>query len=102
MSNLYSALPAGLDQESFDELLRSENVRIERIVSRGQTSVEWYDQTENEWVMVLEGAARLLFDDGNLVSLGKGDYLNIPAHVRHKVAWTDPDRLTVWLAIFYS
>lgn len=102
MSNIYSSLPSVLDQESFDDLLRSDHVRIERIVSRGQVSDDWYDQSENEWVMVLEGAASISFEDGNRVSLVRGDYVNIPAHVRHKVSWTDPDQLTVWLAIFYS
>ncbi|MFP8878842.1 MAG: phosphoribosylaminoimidazole carboxylase, partial [Myxococcota bacterium] len=34
--------------------------------------------------------------------LGPGDHLNIPAHTRHRVAWTDPDQATIWLAIFYK
>ena len=64
--NLLSALPADLGTEVFEEVLRAESVRIERIVSRGHTSPEsgWYDQDEHEWVVVLEGAAVLAFDDG--------------------------------------
>lgn len=104
MANIYSGLPAQLDQELFGELLRTENIRIERIVSKGHTSPEhgWYDQTENEWVIVLEGSGRLLFEVGGEVVLNRGDYVNIPAHSRHKVIWTDPDVVTVWLAVFYS
>lgn len=104
MANIYSGLPAQLDQELFGELLRTENLRIERIVSKGHTSPEhgWYDQTENEWVIVLEGSGRLLFEVGGEVALNRGDYVNIPAHSRHKVIWTDPDVVTVWLAVFYS
>jgi cupin 2 domain-containing protein len=101
MANIYSGLPAQFDKEVFDELLHAGSVRIERIVSRGHTSSDWYDQTENEWVMVLEGAASILFEDGVEVTLNKGDYIDIPAHTRHKVNWTDPDKTTIWLAIFY-
>jgi cupin 2 domain-containing protein len=28
-----------------------------------------------------------------------GDYVNLPAHCRHRVEWTDPERETVWLAL---
>lgn len=104
MANIYAELPLRLENELFEELIRAENVRIERIVSKGQTSPEqgWYDQIENEWVVVLEGAGIVLFEDGVEVTLRRGDYINIPSHARHKVTWTDPDVLTVWLAIFYS
>lgn len=102
MTNIFAQLPAQLEQERFDELLRAEHLRIERIVSQGQTSPDWYDQIDNEWVMVLEGSGTILFEDGVEVELNKGDYIDIPAHRRHKVIWTDPDNLTVWLAIFYS
>ncbi|HEX7454586.1 MAG TPA: cupin domain-containing protein [Gallionella sp.] len=104
MGNIYSELPLPLENELFEELIRAENVRIERIISKGHTSPEqgWYDQIENEWVVVLEGAGSVLFEDGVEVTLRRGDYINIPSHARHKVTWTDPDVLTVWLAIFYS
>lgn len=101
--NILSALPRNLEAEVFEDIIRSPQVRIERIVSKGHASPEqgWYDQEEHEWVMVLEGGASLLFESGERYDLGPGDYVNIPAHARHKVAWTDPDRPTVWLAVFY-
>lgn len=104
MNNIYSSLPVEFKEEVFEELLRSTNVRIERIISRGHSSSEqeWYDQTDNEWVIVLEGSGTILFENGIEATLGKGDYLNIPSHTRHRVAWTDPDHITVWLAIFYA
>lgn len=104
MGNIYAELPIQLEKELFEELIRAENVRIERIISKGHTSPEqgWYDQIENEWVVILEGAGVVLFEDGVEVTLRRGDYINIPSHARHKVTWTDPDVLTVWLAIFYS
>lgn len=90
--------------EVFEDIVRSPTVRIERIVSKGHTSPEtgWYDQDENEWVMVVKGRATLEFEDGSRCEMSAGDYVNIPAHIRHKVAWTDPDDITIWLAVFYK
>jgi cupin 2 domain-containing protein len=104
MNNIHASLPAEIRDEIFEELVRAEHVRIERIVSRGHSSPAqgWYDQSENEWVIVLEGSGTILFENGTEVSLGRGDYLNIPSHARHKVVRTDPDRMTIWLAVFYS
>lgn len=103
-NNLIASIPAELDTEVFSELLHDKHIRIERIVSKGHTSPAfgWYDQEDNEWVLVLEGAGKILFEDGRQVTLNKGDFLHIPAHDKHKVAWTDPDRLTIWLAVHYS
>jgi len=50
---------------------------------------------------VLRGAARLQFED-ELVELKPGDFVNIPAHRKHRVDWTTADEPTVWLAVFYS
>lgn len=104
MNNLLSDLPENLDDEVFESILESTHVRIERIVSRGHVSPEqgWYDQDEHEWVLVLEGAGSVQFEAGPEVHLEMGDHLTIPAHSRHRVTWTDPERLTVWLAVFYS
>ena len=101
--NIFSSIPQNLQTEVFEDILRSHSVRIERILSQGQTSpgTGWYDQDEHEWVMVLEGSASLEFEDGSRCDLSAGDYLNIPAHTKHKVIWTDPDRVTIWLAVFY-
>jgi cupin 2 domain-containing protein len=79
-------------------------VRIERIVSSGQTSPEsgWYDQNENEWVIVLEGFGTIQFEDGSEITLKKGDFVNIPAHTKHKVSETDKNNITIWLAVFYK
>jgi cupin 2 domain-containing protein len=103
MGNIFSSLPEKPEHELFEELLRDKNVRIERIISQGHTSPEngWYDQEGNEWVIVLEGSGKILFETGVEVHLKKGDYLNIPARTRHKVIWTDPDHPTIWLAIHY-
>ena len=101
--NLFDALPVGTE-EVFDPLLQCANLRIERIVSRGHTSPEsgWYDQPQHEWVLVLRGAAVLAFESGEVIELGPGSHVNIPAHSRHRVQWTDPACATVWLAVHYE
>ena len=103
MSNLLTSIPDNIDHEKIEELLDQPNVKIERILSKGQTSPEvgWYNQDENEWVVVLQGSGEITFEDGDKVQLESGDYINIPAHRKHKVSWTDPDNVTVWLAVFY-
>ncbi|MDN3554514.1 cupin domain-containing protein [Halomonas maura] len=104
MTNLFDDLPAAVDDEVFEVLARNERVTIERIVSRGQASPAgggWYDQAHDEWVLVLKGEARLAFEGGDEVRLAPGDHLVIPAHRRHRVAWTTPDTETVWLAVHY-
>ena len=101
-SNLLNPLPAALRDEMVDVLLRQASLRIERIVSRGQYSAPdfWYDQEQAEWVLLIQGAARLEFAQ-HMVSLQAGDYLHIAAHEKHRVDWTDPEQDTVWLAVFY-
>lgn len=104
MKNLLQNIPDQLHEELFETLVKSENIHIERIVSRGHSSPKegWYDEDRNEWVLVLKGAARLAFEDGSKVSMEPGDSLEIPAHVKHKVVWTDPEGETVWVAVHYS
>ena len=103
MNNIFDSIPTDLSSEIFDDLVSSDTVKIERIISKGQTSPDfgWYDQEQNEWVIIIAGSAIIGFDDKPSVTLKAGDYLNIPAHQKHKVAWTDPDVETVWLAVHY-
>jgi cupin 2 domain-containing protein len=103
--NLFANIPAQLAQEEMTALVSSGALRIERIVSRGQASPPgfWYDQPQDEWVIVLAGCAELAFEgDGTTTRMAPGDYLHIPAHRRHRVAWTDPEHATVWLAVHYG
>lgn len=102
--NIFDSMPTDLEHETFLKILNQKNIRIERIVSNGQSSPAqgWYDQEDNEWVIVLEGKAVIIFEKNEkTISLDKGDYMNIPSHTKHKVAWTDPAKKTIWLAIHY-
>jgi cupin 2 domain-containing protein len=108
LDNLFDDVPEEydeiLDEEFMEDLVDTECVRIERIVSHGQSSPEgfWYDQDDDEWVVLLSGAAVLAFDDEEEdVVLQPGDHIRIPAHKKHRVDWTAPDVETVWLAVFY-
>ncbi len=101
--DLLRDLPSDLPEELVETLAESESVRIERIVSTGHASPEgfWYDQPQREFVLVVQGRARLEFDDGDPLELEPGGWTDIPAHRRHRVAWIDPDEPTVWLAIHF-
>ncbi|WP_107852889.1 cupin domain-containing protein [Oceanimonas marisflavi] len=103
MANLFHSLPTDLTEERFDQLLNTPGVRIERIVSRGHTSPAegWYDQAEDEWVLVLTGSGTLEFEDGRRQTLVPGDHLYIPAHQKHRVCHTAADEATIWLAVFF-
>ena len=103
VGNLFEFIPECVEGEVFSELARGKNIRIERIVSTGQSSPEtgWYDQDDNEWIAVLQGKATITFEESADVHLYAGSYLNIPAHTRHKVAFTTPDSETIWLAVHY-
>ena len=102
--NLLDGIPTDLPEELLSTILQANNLRIERIISQGHASPPgfWYDQEENEMVIVLEGSAAVQFEgDAEPVELRQGSYLNIPAHARHRVAWTYPNQKTLWLAIHY-
>lgn len=104
--NLFAGLPsAALADEQFATILQRQGLRIERIVSTGQASPPdfWYDQDEGEWVVLLQGEAKLRFaDEADARHLRAGDFIDIASHRRHRVDWTAPDQATVWLAVFYA
>ncbi len=102
--NIFSDIPAQTPEEILETIIKSDQFKIERIISRGQatTDGDWYDQNQNEWVLVLKGNAGLLFEGSEKIVLMKtGDYINIPAHKKHRVEWTDPEEETIWLAVHY-
>ena len=104
VENVFSSIPADIPRELFQDILIAGRFKIERIVSRGHASPEgfWYDQDQNEWVILLKGGAGLRFEGkDDIRELVPGDYVNIPAHVKHRVEWTDPDTETVWIAVMY-
>ena len=92
------------DNEVLDFLHQGKNIRVERIISCGQSSPEgfFYDQEEHEWVLLLQGSAKIGYDNGGEITLQKGDSLFIPAHVKHRVNYTSKDPCCIWLCVFYK
>jgi cupin 2 domain-containing protein len=104
MGSVLQGIPAELPEELFGTICSSATVKIERIVSRGHASPDgfWYDQEMNEFVLVVKGSAGLQLENKHdLVILKAGDYLNIGAHAKHRVEWTDSTCDTIWLAVHY-
>ncbi|TNF01680.1 MAG: cupin domain-containing protein [Gammaproteobacteria bacterium] len=103
VGNLFSNIPVITMDELFEDVIVTDFTRIQRIISRGQSSPEgfWYDQPENELIVIMQGRGKLEFDNGEYMTMEVGDYIAIPAHRKHRVAWTDPNIETIWLAVFY-
>ncbi len=89
------------DKEIIEKLIEKENIRIERIASFSDRSENgfYYDQDEYEFVLLLKGRAKLLFEGRGTVELKAGDWLVIEPHERHRVEYTSKDAL--WLCVFY-
>jgi len=99
--NLFADIPAELPEELETLLVQGRQFRLKRIVSRGH-GTDWYDQDENEWVILLSGGAVLEFDDEPPLTLNSGDYLFIPARKKHRLSWTHSDQNSVWLALYFD
>ncbi len=103
-ANIFDSIPESMPDEVFQDIIKSSGFRLERIISRGHSTEpgKWYDQEEDEWVMLISGEAELLFEEGyEKIRMKPGDYLLIPAHKRHRVEWTAKDQDTVWLALHF-
>lgn len=99
--NILADLPDSAD-EIFETLFEKPGVKIERIISSGQATPqgEWYDQENDEWVILLSGSAGLLIEGEEAArTLKAGDFLLLPAGCRHRVEWTDSHVKSVWLAV---
>ncbi len=104
IDNIFSEIPYFMQEEIPETLLRAEHFKLERIISSGQATSpgEWFEQKTSEWVILLSGSAGLRFDDEEEACvMYPGDYLDIPAHKRRRVEWTDSQQKTVWLALHY-
>ena len=104
--NLFAGLRVPAEAEVFEDLLvlplaggaGGGRVRIERICSSARVQPVLYDQSQDEWVLLLQGRARL-WVAGTETVLGPGDYLFIPAHTPHRVLETSDTPPCLWLAV---
>ena len=100
--NLLAEIPAALTEEQFQTLFAGQGFVLKRIVSTGQATPpgQWYDQDEDEWVVLLSGGAGLLIEgEATPRILCPGDWLLLPSHCRHRVEWTAAGAPSVWLAL---
>lgn len=99
VKNLFANLTPGVDDESMVTLFENNVAKVERIVSHSHSSPAgyWYDQADDEWVIVLRGSATLELVSGEMVEMNAGDFLTIPRHFKHRVARTSAE--TIWLAV---
>ncbi len=97
--NLLADLPSIAPEERFETLFATPACRVERIVSCGHASPPgfWYEQGDDEWVVLLAGSAVLAFADGRVLALRAGDWTSLPARCRHRVESVSDDAL--WLAV---
>lgn len=102
-NNIFATPNLPLTEELFEPILTTSGLLIERIVSMGQITPpnEWYNQDNDEWVMLVQGNARLLFDHdkGETLNLIAGDYVLIPKNRKHRVVYTSFEPPCIWLAI---
>ena len=104
VNNLFENIPSTLSDEFIETLLSTQNFRVERIISECHSSPDnfWYDQANNEFVLLIRGSACISFENGKNQILKPGDHLIINAHEKHRVEWTDKDEKTIWLTIHYK
>jgi cupin 2 domain-containing protein len=92
--------PLDTSAEFFETIVQGSGPwRLERILSFGQASPEgvWYDQAEDEWVLLVGGSATLEIEGQAPVELISGDHLILPAGKRHRVMAVSEG--AVWLAL---
>jgi|SRR3989338_454856 len=102
--NFFSKIPKSIPKELFETIVSSNDFKIEKIISKGHKTKKdyWYDQDNNESVLILNGSAELLFENEELIKMKEGEYIIIPAHKKHRVEKTDEKKETIWLTIFYK
>lgn len=105
MKNIFLEIPETLQDELFQDIIKTDAFRLERIISDAHETPpgEWYDQDWHEWVILLNGSAGLRVEgNDNILTLQPGDYVYLPAHRRHRVEWTDKHEKTIWLALYFA
>ncbi len=99
--NIYVFNKTENSKEFFENIaFGSGNFRIEKILSLPYSNGEWYDQSEDELVLLLDGTSTIEFENGELIEMQKGDSVLIKKGLRHRVAKTSEQPHCVWLTIF--
>ena len=99
MNNLYNVfknIKFSSEEEIEEKIYEDDSLKIIRTMSLNQVT-GFYDQEELEIVFLLRGKAQIEYDNGRIISLEKGDTLEIRPHEIHRVRSQDR---AVWLCIF--
>lgn len=86
-------------QETIEILYENDKIRIEKIISRGAITPEsfWYDQNEDEFVLLKKGEATLEFEN-KIIKIKANEQYYINKHKKHRVSYTSKD--AEWLCVF--
>lgn len=103
--NIFKNLPDSSKGEIFQDIIDNHNFKLESIVSSGQATPdgEWYDQPNDEWVLLLQGSGVLIFEDeSESCRMNPGDHILISAHKKHRVEETDKNGKSIWIALHFN
>ena len=122
--NIFDLKDLSVNEEIIKILFKNENVKIEKIISTGQTT-DWQESNKNEFVILIQGNAEIEYygnrmcEDKNFktnenimknlkntndmkLQLGKGDIILIKKGERHRVSYTSKNPCCVWICIFFD
>ena len=122
--NIFDLKDLSANEEIIKILFKNENVKIEKIISTGQTT-DWQESNKNEFVILVQGNAEIEYYDNRIcenknfktnenimknlkntndmkLQLGKGDIILIKKGERHRVSYTSKNPCCVWICIFFD
>ena len=104
VKNFFETFEEKPTEEIIEKILENKNLKLERIITNGQITPpgEWYNQENDEWVLLLKGSALILFEDFETKTLNSGDYILIPKFYKHRVQWVDPHNECIWIALHFK
>ena len=98
--NIFDVKNIDKTKEIVEILKENENVKIEKIISTGQTT-EWMEQEKEEFVMLIQGEAIIEYDNKKQ-ELRAGDTVIIKKNEKHRVSYTSENPYCIWLCVFYD
>ena len=122
--NIFNLKDLSVNEEIIKILFKNENVKIEKIISTGQTT-DWQESNKNEFVILVQGNAEIEYYDNRIcedkkfktnenimknlnntndmkLQLGKGDIILIKKGERHRVSYTSKNPCCIWICIFFD
>lgn len=122
--NIFDLKDLSVNEEIIKILFKNENVKIEKIISTGQTT-DWQESNKNEFVILIQGNAEIEYYDNRMcedknfktnenimknlkntndmkLQLGKGDIILIKKGERHRVSYTSKNPCCIWICIFFD